>query len=159
MLSAGQNVATLIVGGCLYGVFWAAIAALQSVVGEVLPRRWRGVAQTMVQFIGTMANPVAQIGGAAALISMPGGVSGWRVVCYFALWRMLSTFNPSPQMNALGTCCMFFFTLALFFLYKPLPVPNPQNRSVLERTLDFDRIGSLLLACSLIPLLMALIWG
>jgi hypothetical protein len=49
--------------------------------------------------------------------------------------------------------------LLLLVLYNPPPPPNPDSRSFTARLRDFHLMGSFLLAASLVPLMMGLIWG
>lgn len=52
--------------------------------------------------------------------------------------------------------------ILIFFVYHPPPAPYSKvydPTPVLQKVLSFDIVGSILLGCGLVPLLMGLIWG
>ena len=48
--------------------------------------------------------------------------------------------------------------VSMLVTYRPPPTPNPLNRTLSSRMLDFDKSGSALLTAALVPLLVGLTW-
>lgn len=79
--------------------------------------------------------------GARVLSVPPVGISGWRVLFWLISASHVLVFA------------------VIFFVYRPPPVDNPYELSVLKRILNFDLVGTLLYGLGLIPLMVGLLWG
>lgn len=136
-----------------------------AMASEVVPRRYRGVAQVINNYGGNsgadisaewrksrdeLKNPcrsgvlLGAIAGAALVQYNPGGYPGWRAIFWIA-----------------GGCAGAVAIL-IFFAYHPPPAPYSQaydKTPVLQKVMSFDIVGACLLGAALVPLLMGLIWG
>lgn len=141
LISSAKSMGQAIAGSVIFGIYYANSSNFGAICSEVVPKRHRSNAQFLFNAIGTLGIPLAAIAGGQLVATNPGGYEGWRSL----MWLLTAL------------CAVAFFPI--FFLYNPPPVPNPLNRSLTVRLLDFDIVGTLLFAGGLVPILMALVWG
>lgn len=141
LVATTHTVGQAIAGVAIFGIAFANSGNIFAVPAEVLPRRHRGTAAMAVSLGGYGGSFIGVLGGASLISTNPGGYSGWRTL----FWII--------------TAAHAFSTVLVVFCYHPPLPPNPENRSLVVRIMDFDAAGTLLLAFALVPLLVGLISG
>ncbi|KAL8281485.1 hypothetical protein RQP46_006169 [Phenoliferia psychrophenolica] len=139
IILGSANSSGMALGGTIvFGLGFANSGNVFAVPAEVLPRRHRGTAALkLTGFI----HKVAILAGASLITTNPGGYPGWRTLFWICAGAHLLSF------------------ILIFVAYHPPASPNPEGLSVMERILDFDLVGTLLFACALCPILVALFAG
>ncbi|KZO91463.1 MFS general substrate transporter [Calocera viscosa TUFC12733] len=139
--ATAKNINVTIVGSAIFGVGFAILGNLFSIPSEVVSRRNRSSVQIAMEIASCIGVWLGLFAGAGFVQNQPGGYTGWRSNFFFA-------------------AALFIFSgIVIGLLYFPVPAANPQGLSVLQRVLNADLVGSALVGCSMIPLLMGLIWG
>lgn len=132
-----QNMSTLIGGGILIGVTLATIAIVQAIPSEVLPLKYRALANGFAFLGGAVGGLVGVLGAGAVTNANP---SGWRDI----FW-MQAAFHGAT-----------FAGLMLF--YHPRKSDYPKM-TLKEYIWACDPIGSTLFIISTTMLLLGLNWG
>ncbi|PSK54304.1 hypothetical protein B9Z65_3423 [Elsinoe australis] len=132
-----QNMSTLIGGGILIGVTLATIAIVQAIPSEVLPLKYRALANGFAFLGGAVGGLVGVLGAGAVTNANP---SGWRDI----FW-MQAAFHGAT-----------FAGLMLFYHPRKSDYPKMTRK---EYFWACDPIGSTLFIISTTMLLLGLNWG
>ena len=132
--SFGQVVA----GQTISAVFFISQPILIAIASEILPRKWRPVAQGGLNAAGGLGGVVAFLGGQSLIDSSP---DGWRKVWYVV----------TALMGASG--------VIIAALYWPPPMPLERTMTTGHKLKRLDWIGYVLLAFSLTLICMGLSWA
>lgn len=132
------SMAMLIAGGILIGTTLATISIVQSIPSEVLPLKYRPIAQGLCGMGGTVGGLIGAL-GAGALTNM--GPSGWRWIFWLqAIFHGLTS-------------------LGLFFFYWPPKNIEYPNMTFSDYVWAIDPIGSLLFIAGSTLTLLGMDWG
>lgn len=128
----------LIGGGILIGTTLATISIVQAIPSEVLPLKYRALANGFAFLGGAVGGLVGSLGAGALTNRSP---SGWR-----GIFWMQAAFH-------------LFTTLGLFVFYWPKKRPDLPRLSWKQVLWEIDPIGSTLLVSGATLLLLALDWA
>ncbi|CZR54295.1 uncharacterized protein PAC_04179 [Phialocephala subalpina] len=128
----------LIGGGILVGCTLSTISIVQAIPSEVLPLKYRALANGFAFLGGAVGGVVGSLGAGAATNSNPGG---WRII----FWIQAGFFAAT--------------VLGLFFFYHPKKESDFPKMSWKKVVWACDPIGSLLFIVSATLMLLALDWA
>ncbi|KAL8279417.1 hypothetical protein RQP46_008229 [Phenoliferia psychrophenolica] len=137
VIATAQNINTAIVGSALTAGCLANQGNFYTIPAEVLPKRYRGVGNTLGAASGGLGAVVAYLTMGAFIRDY--AVVGWRYGFY---------------------CGGFWITLsgvALYFFYRPIHKPTKTIAYVLSH--DIDWVGTILQIAFATPFLIGLQWG
>ncbi|KAH3972028.1 hypothetical protein HBH98_001260 [Parastagonospora nodorum] len=132
------SMSMLIGGGILIGTTLATISIVQSIPSEVLPMKYRALANGLAGFAGTMGGLVGGLAAGAVANISP---TGWRYI----FWIQLALHG--------------FTALGLFTLYWPKKRSDYQRLSFKQWTWACDPIGCFLIIVAATLLLLSLNWA
>ncbi|PNS21811.1 hypothetical protein CAC42_409 [Sphaceloma murrayae] len=132
-----QNMSTLIGGGILIGVTLATIAIVQAIPSEVLPLKYRALANGFAFLGGAVGGLVGVLGAGAVTNANP---AGWRDIFWIQ-----AAFHAATSVG-------------LLLFYHPRKSDYPKMKFT-EYVWACDPIGSLLFVVSTTLLLLGLNWG
>ncbi|KAL8287449.1 hypothetical protein RQP46_003307 [Phenoliferia psychrophenolica] len=141
VMATAQSAPQAVAATAIYGIGFANSGNVFAVPAEVLPRRHRGTAAMAVSLGGYSGSFIGILAGASLITTNPGGYSGWRTM----FWITMAAHAVS--------------LVLIIFAYHPPPPPNPEGQTVMARILDFDLVGTTLLAIALTPMLVGLFAG
>ncbi|KAJ7778632.1 major facilitator superfamily domain-containing protein [Mycena maculata] len=137
MSARAQSMAILIGGGVLIGTTLSTIAIVQAIPSEILPLKYRALANGFAFLAGSFGGLVGVLGSGGVTNLNP---SGWRNI----FW-MQAAFHGMTSVGLLG-------------FYWPPPSEYPRL-SLRELVWACDPIGSLLMTCGTTLLLLAFDWA
>lgn len=142
LIGGATSMGMAISGGVLAGFLVAMQGPYSAICSEVTPRRYRSLAQGLLNIGPTVGGILgASAGQKISTHADFAGSAGWRATFYF------------------GSGIAAFSVLMLIIFYHPAPTPNPENRSYTARWLDFDLGGTAILTAAITPLTIGLTWG
>ncbi|KAH6683933.1 major facilitator superfamily domain-containing protein [Halenospora varia] len=139
VVARASSMAMVIAGVTIIGLAFAAQPLLHTVASEVLPRRWRGWAQSAVMISNALGLAAGLwIGGA---LNRNGNTDGFRNHFYISM----------ALFAAAAIICVL--------VYRPPPTKLQATLSLNEKLSRLDWIGYLLLASSLVLFCLGLSWS
>ncbi|KAF2279816.1 MFS general substrate transporter [Westerdykella ornata] len=132
------SMSMLIGGGILIGVTLATISIVQAIPSEILPLKYRAVANGFAGVAGVLGGTVGSLGAGAVTNISP---TGWRYIFWI-------------QVGLHG-----FSSLGLLLFYWPKKRTDYPKMSLKEIAWACDPIGSFLLVSSATLMLLALNWA
>ncbi|CAG8957887.1 hypothetical protein HYFRA_00000227 [Hymenoscyphus fraxineus] len=132
-----ESMSVLVGGGILVGCTLATSAIVQAIPSEVLPLKYRAIANGFAGLGGSLGGITASLSAGAATSS---GTSGWRTI----FWIQAGFFAVT--------------ILGLFFFYHPKKKTEVERLSWRNIFWACDPIGSLLFIVSATLMLLALDW-
>ncbi|KAI0017845.1 major facilitator superfamily domain-containing protein [Xylariomycetidae sp. FL0641] len=141
--ATARTMGVLVAGGVLGGVALSTIAIVQAIPSEILPLKFRALANGFAFVGGALGGLVGSLGAGAVTALGPGG---WRYI----FW-MQAAFHG-------------FTAVGLWCFYWPPPPPNPEHHPHRPRTLReyawaCDPVGSFFFVGSATLMLLALDWA
>lgn len=127
----------VIAGQCVSGIGQMSVGLLHTVMSEILPRKYRPVAQSTIHMTGSLAAAVAFYAGGAMCEHSP---AGFRAYFYMT------------------SAIFFVVSVGITLLYHP-PARPLQHISTKERLRSLDVVGYLLLIVGLVGICVALAWS
>ncbi|KIW07205.1 uncharacterized protein PV09_02070 [Verruconis gallopava] len=138
VLARAHSIGQVIAGQTISSVFFISQPILIAVGSEILPRKWRPIAQGGLNAAGGLGGVVAFLGGQSLIDQSP---SGWRNIWYII----------TALMGASG--------IIIATLYWPPPMPLQKTLSASEKFRRLDWVAYFLLAAGLALLCMGLSWA
>jgi MFS family permease len=133
-----ESMSTLVGGGILIGCTLATSSIVQAIPSEVLPLKYRAIANGVSGLGGSVGGVIGSLGAGALTNKSP---SGWRNI----FWVQAGFFGAT--------------ILGFFFFYHPRKVNRPEKLSWGKTAWACDPIGSLLFIVSATLMLLALDWA
>jgi MFS family permease len=138
VMARANSMGQVIAGQTISSVFFISQPILIAVASEILPRKWRPIAQGGLNVAGGLGGVVAFLGGQSLIDMSP---DGWRKIWYIV----------TALMGASG--------LIIGLLYWPPPLPLQKTLTTREKLARLDWIGYFLLAAGLTLVCMGLSWA
>lgn len=138
IVSRASSMGMAIGGQCISSVLYIGQPILIAVASEILPRKFRPIAQGGLNIAGAAGAIVGILGGSALTAS---SVSGWR-----AYWYIV-------------TAMLAVSGILIAVLYRPPPRPLQKSLTLGEKLGRLDWVAYVLLAIGLILFTMGLSWG
>ncbi|KAK4552216.1 hypothetical protein LTR86_010570 [Recurvomyces mirabilis] len=133
-----ESMTVLIVGGVLIGTTLSTISIVQAIPAEVLPLKYRALANGFAFVGGAVGGLVGSLGAGGVTNANP---AGWRNIFWMQAAFHLAT------------------TAGLFAFYWPKKNPNRERMSFKQILWAIDPIGSILFIGAATMLLLALDWA
>ena len=137
IVSRSNSLGVVIVGQCVSGVSQSSLGLIHTMMSEILPRKYRPVAQSAIHMTGSLGAAVALYAGGALCQHSS---EGFRTYFYM-------------------TAAIVFVVAAGVTLFYHPPARKLQHLSTMERFRSLDVVGYVLLVVGLLGLCVALAWS